>query len=93
MAQHEYVFWIGDLNYKLCQPALGGADAKAAWDFVKRGELDRLLMADELSAQRRNGLVSLFSNTLRSQQRLIILGKIFSSDNSIAHIYLFVFLF
>ncbi|KAK2168122.1 hypothetical protein LSH36_20g07085 [Paralvinella palmiformis] len=56
LSQHEYVFWIGDLNYKLCQPALGGADSKVAWEFVKRGELDRLLMADELSAQRRNGL-------------------------------------
>jgi hypothetical protein len=55
---HEYVFWLGDLNYTICPPATGAFTPRQAWDFVKRGQLTTLLDADELLTQRRAGVAS-----------------------------------
>ncbi|KAK2168121.1 hypothetical protein LSH36_20g07004 [Paralvinella palmiformis] len=52
---HEYVFWFGSLNYRICPPAFGAFTPRQVWTLARREELVNLLESDELVNQRQAG--------------------------------------
>ena len=51
MDYHDYVFWCGDLNYRIELPL------QLAKDTISAGDWDKLIRHDQLTKQRRFGRV------------------------------------